>query len=1318
LENIPTIFKKLLGPILSGPQIQNRGWNPDMKHYLKTLGLIVGVAAVYFCSGKCGLTLAFVNASASAIWPPTGITLAALLIWGHRLWPGIFIGAFLVNITTQGTWGTSLGIATGNTLEALVAAGLVRKFVNGLNFFEHARMALRFILLAAMSSTAISATFGVASLCLGHYAGWQRFWTIWSTWWIGDMTSNLAITPLLVIWMTKRLPKWKASQLLEGTGLLLTLAAVGWAVFLGGDPFGSTEQLEYLTIPPLLWAAFRFGPHGAVASVFIISGIALWGTLHRTGPFVTSDPNETLLLLQTFTGIITMTILVLTAVILERRRFQWRLQVQDAVSRILAESTRLNEAIPKILQVLCEQAGWDVGAMWQVDRTANKLFCSEVWHATSVKIPEFENVTRQTRFDLGIGLPGRVWLNDRPSWIRDVTQDDNFPRASMAMKAGLHTAICFPIKFDGNILGVMECYRREIHEPDIDFIHMLVPIGHQLGQFIERKRAENTLVEAHKMFASISDGSTDAIFVKDVQGCYLLFNKEAARIVGKKPEAVIGKDDYFIFPADEAKTVMDGDRKVMESGRVLTYEEVVTTTDGIATYLSTKGPIYNSEGKISGLFGIARDITVRKQAEAELRTSKLRFQQLTESIREVFWLTNLDKTEMIYISPGYEEIWGRSCASLFAAPQDWLLAVHPEDRERMLGADRANPAGGDLNDEYRIIRPDGSLRWIYSRAFPVYNENGKVYRIAGIAEDITQRKQAEFDLALLAHGVESTSELICITDLENRFVFTNPAFREAYGYTTEEIIGKTPEMLYSPNNPPLLLDQILQQSRAGGWSGEVIDLKKNGMEFSVFLKTSQVKDHNGKAIALMGVAEDITVRKRAEKFLVESEARLRLINEQVPAIIWTADRSFKFTSASGLSSTDTSIKPHDLVGRSLHEVYGTMDENHPGVVAHRRALGGERTMVELEFWDRFWRCNIEPLVGASGTVIECIGVAMNITESKKAEGKFKELADIVQSSEDGIVNITPDEIVVNWNRGAEQLLGYAAQEIIGKSILVIFPPDQFEKARRIIRRVMQGESVESYETTRRHKDGTLCDLSIKVSPVTNAAGKIISMSAIYRDIRKQKQLERTVLEISASERRRIGHDLHDGLGQHLAGIAFKAKVLEEALAAESPALAGEAGQIVNLINEGIRQTRGLAQGLDPVDLEVAGLPAALQKLAGEITEQFHLICDFHCDRERLTVETQIGLAFYRIAQEGIHNAIRHGKAQHIVIDLETGNNRLCLKIHDNGKGFILQENLPSGMGLRIMRYRASSIGGNLTIHSQINAGTDVVCVVPEQMSLI
>src|SRR5438552_5470407 len=201
----------------------------------------------------------------------------------------------------------------------------------------------------------------------------------------------------------------------------------------------------------------------------------------------------------------TLTALVVAGVVSEGEGFAQRLRVKDAVSRILAESTNLKQAAPKIIQALCEVAGWDVGAMWQVDRAAKELRCVEFWHVPSLEVAEFAAITRQRTFLPGIGLPGRVWTSGQPAWILDLTREGNFPRAPFAQKAGLRGGVCFPIKLGDAVLGVVECFSRQVREPDEDFLRMLDDIGRQLGQFIAARRAEEARLDLlRRMQASLA----------------------------------------------------------------------------------------------------------------------------------------------------------------------------------------------------------------------------------------------------------------------------------------------------------------------------------------------------------------------------------------------------------------------------------------------------------------------------------------------------------------------------------------------------------------------------------------------------------------------------------------------------------------------------------------------------------------------------------------------------------------------------------------------------------------------------------------------
>jgi len=219
----------------------------------------------------------------------------------------------------------------------------------------------------------------------------------------------------------------------------------------------------------------------------------LIGTLLGVGPYAHADLNESLLRLQAFMGTVAIATLVLASVLSEARRAEQRLEVQGSISRILAESSSIKEAAPQIVQFLCERAGWNLGAVWIMDRATTELQYVDVWHMPAAAATQFESVTQQGKVIHGAGLPGRAWSTGKAVWIADVMRDRNFQRATIAKQEGLHSAFAFPIKLGDKILGVVECFSREVREPDDHFLQMVGDIGDQLGRFIEHRRAEDDL---------------------------------------------------------------------------------------------------------------------------------------------------------------------------------------------------------------------------------------------------------------------------------------------------------------------------------------------------------------------------------------------------------------------------------------------------------------------------------------------------------------------------------------------------------------------------------------------------------------------------------------------------------------------------------------------------------------------------------------------------------------------------------------------------------------------------------------------------------
>lgn len=294
---------------------------------LRRLGLLVALAAGYFVAGKLGLRVAFVNPSATPVWPPTGIALAALLLAGYGVWPAVFVGAFLVNVTTAGSVATSIAIAAGNTLEGLVGAYLVNRFARGRRACERARDIFKLAVLAAAISTTVSATAGVTALALGGFAAWTGYGSIWSTWWLGDAVGDLVVAPAVLLWSAHPRLRWTRHQALEATLLLASLLVVGLAVFDGLFPWRDKHYpFEFLCVPLLLWAAFRFEQREAATVVIFLSGVAIWGTLRGFGPFARPTFNESLLLLQSFQGASAIMTLVLAAAVAERKEAVDRLR--------------------------------------------------------------------------------------------------------------------------------------------------------------------------------------------------------------------------------------------------------------------------------------------------------------------------------------------------------------------------------------------------------------------------------------------------------------------------------------------------------------------------------------------------------------------------------------------------------------------------------------------------------------------------------------------------------------------------------------------------------------------------------------------------------------------------------------------------------------------------------------------------------------------------------------------------------------------------------------------------------------------------------
>jgi PAS domain S-box-containing protein len=347
------------------------------------------------------------------------------------------------------------------------------------------------------------------------------------------------------------------------------------------------------------------------------------------------------------------------------------------------------------------------------------------------------------------------------------------------------------------------------------------------------------------------------------------------------------------------------------------------------------------------------------------------------------------------------------------------------------------------------------------------------------------------------------------------------------------------------------------------------------------------------------------------------------------------------------------------------------------------------------------------------------GVAFDITDLKRAEAALQEERNFASAVLDTVgalvLVLDPHGRIVRFNRACERTTGYTSSEVIGGQVWDLFvTPEESARFREIFEQLRAGRLPTAYESAWATRQGARRVIAWSSTVLSDAHGALEYVILTGIDVTESNRLERTVLEISGREQRRIGQDLHDGLGQHLTGVAFMSKVLEQKLREKSLPEAHDAAKIVGLVNEAINKTRELSKGLLPVLSDARGLMSALERLAIEVEDVFQVSCIFECDPPVLVRESDIATHLYHIAQEAVNNALRHGHPRHITIKLAAGEEAF-LSVDDDGVG--VHAPCPpapgvQGMGLLIMGYRAKMIGGSLEVRPGAAGGTSVCCTFP------
>jgi PAS domain S-box-containing protein len=584
----------------------------------RLFGIGVAVSIAYVLAARLGFHFAVVAEQITTVWAPSGIGIAALLLWGRALWPAIWAGAFAANAFTDAPLWTAGAVATGNTLEAVVAAWALRRGARFDERLQRLRDVIAFVVVA-VSSPMVSATIGVATLCAASAQSWTRFGELWGNWWLGDAVGALIVAPAILTAATHR--RWRRRRPVEAALLLLLTVVATHAVF--GQALGASigHPLEYVVFPFVITAAMRHGQPATAVVVLVASAVTIWNTVRGAGPFAGVEPHENLILLQVFMGVLAGTGLLLAAAIAERETSERRRAAAHAVGDVLSDAPDLAPAAPAVLRAIGENLEWPIAGLWLLDARHRVLRCTAVWHDRATPATAFIDTTKATAFAPGIGLPGRVWSTGKPVWISDVVEDTNFPRAAAARASGLHGGFGFPIRLGDEVLGVIECFHQTVVPLDADLLRTMSTVGNQVGQFIGRRREAIALRDEQRRTAAIVDTALDAVIGMDHQGIITEFNPAAVRTFGYPREVAIGRElAELLIPPSLRDRHREGLARYLRTGEGGFINRRVEATGQHAD--GHEFPLEIAIARVADdepprFTGFVRDLTAQKQAEGE-----------------------------------------------------------------------------------------------------------------------------------------------------------------------------------------------------------------------------------------------------------------------------------------------------------------------------------------------------------------------------------------------------------------------------------------------------------------------------------------------------------------------------------------------------------------------------------------------------------------------------------------------------------------------------------------------------------------------------
>ena len=682
-------------------------------------------AVVYYLAGEVALLLAFEQSNISPVWPPSGIAIAALLYFGLRMWPGVFAGAFALNFFLSTPFMASLGIASGNTLEAVLATYLLTK-VAGRYPFRKVIAVIWFVLIVVLA-TMVAATIGLLSLTLAGLVAVADFSLLWGTWWLGDLVGALLVTPLLLTWI--RMPDfvWKPGRVAEALVLLLATMLLTQLVFGGSSSLGQLNySISFLLLPPMIWAALRFQRHGATLMAALLSVLAIAGTLSGYGPFVVDNANQSLLMLQAFIGVIVVTALILAASIDEREKADALLRAArvDLEKQVIKRTEALSEA-NRSLEIEIERTAHSTSALEGLLR-ATALSSGEEFYRSCVMdlaktynsryafigVFSDENKNRIETLAVSIGQG----VGDNFSYDLKGTPCEQvldlgmqiIPRGAsiiydqdeMLVTMGVESYFGAPLVSSDNtmigLVAVMDSKPMELQ----DWIKPVLGVyANRIAFELERIRANEEL----ELAASVFRESIEGVVICDADNRILRVNPAFSRITGYSFEEVCGQTPGILQSGHHAPEF---------------YKDFWHSllNDGV-----WQGELWDRR-KNGETFPIWQAITVVRDNQGEIKQFISIFNDITEkkmSEERIYYLAHYDILTGLPNRAAFQDLLNRAITHAQRESGELALLFMDLDHFKLINDTLGHPLGDEL------------LKQVSSRLKNIVREEDTVSRMSG-----------------------------------------------------------------------------------------------------------------------------------------------------------------------------------------------------------------------------------------------------------------------------------------------------------------------------------------------------------------------------------------------------------------------------------------------------------------------------------------------------------------------------------------------------------------------------------------------------------